>query len=257
MTTVRDLMTSPPTTVPASATLSVASAMMDEAGVSALPVLDARGRTVGVISRTDLVHAGVLARASRRESLMPLPNATVESVMGHALVSVEPSASAAEAARLMVDQHIHRVFVESGRELIGVLSATDLMRLVARSNLSTTLRSVMRSPVAAVPSDTPLSVALAELESHDVGALVVMEHDEPVGLFTRDAALAARDLSDDTPVADAMVLRYVVEAPTTEVHHAAARAVSMGARHILVRDATGIVGVVTRLDLAGVVLLAH
>ena len=62
MRTVRELMSSPAVTVTAGATLPVASAIMDEAGVSSVPVIDDHGSAIGVISRTDLFRAGVRAR---------------------------------------------------------------------------------------------------------------------------------------------------------------------------------------------------
>lgn len=265
MRTVRELMSSPAVTVSAGATLPVASATMDEAGVSSLPVIDDHGSAVGVISRSDLLRAGVRARPGSGDTLIPMPNVFVGAAMSRELVTVAPSTTTVEAARLMVDRRIHGVLVESGRALVGVLSATDLMRCLAESGLAIPLRSIMRSPVAAVPIDTPLGLALAELGSHGVGALVVTEHDEAVGLFSRADALAAGDQHDDAPVGDAMSLRYIVEVASAPVHRAAARAVALDVRHVLVRDAQreedrhcvpGIVGMVSRLDLAGALLLA-
>ncbi|MEZ4338554.1 MAG: CBS domain-containing protein, partial [Sandaracinaceae bacterium] len=220
--TVSDLMTRAPATVRDGATLSAASATMDEAGVSALPVLDDHGHAIGVISRSDLLRTAVQARPeTTRHALLSMPDTFVRSAMHRELVTVSPSTSVVEAAQLMVDRHIHRVFVESARELVGVLSATDLVRCVARRRLETPLGSLMHSPVAAIPTDTPLSVALAELGSHGVDALLVTEHDEAVGLFTQADAIAARALGDDVPVEDAMSRRYIAELAATPVHRAA------------------------------------
>ena len=134
--TVSDLMTRAPATVRDGATLSAASATMDEAGVSALPVLDDHGHAIGVISRSDLLRTAVQARPeTTRHALLSMPDTFVRSAMHRELVTVSPSTSVVEAAQLMVDRHIHRVFVVSARELVGVLSATDLVRCVARRRL--------------------------------------------------------------------------------------------------------------------------
>ncbi len=263
---VHDHMTREPATLDVGARLGVASAAMDEVGVSALPVVDARGRPVGVLSRTDLLHAGVRARDGRRDTLLPTPSGAVGDVMGRELVTVAPSTSLLEAAQLMVDRCIHHLYVESERRLVGVLSTTDLMRAVGTSRIAIPLGSLMNKPAVCVPIDTPLAVALAELESHGVSGLVVTERDEAVGLFTREAALAAGTLTDDASVEDAMSLRYILEVTSTAVHRAAARAVALDVKHILVRDAQhradgrcvpGVVGVVTGLDIAGAVLLSR
>ena len=55
---VADLMTLEPIVVGADASLEEAEALMHERVVSGLPVVDARGELVGVISRTDVVEDG-------------------------------------------------------------------------------------------------------------------------------------------------------------------------------------------------------
>ena len=55
--TVADAMTSPAVVVPPSATAAVAAAAALKHKVHRLPVVDAEGRLVGIVSRTDLFHA--------------------------------------------------------------------------------------------------------------------------------------------------------------------------------------------------------
>jgi CBS domain-containing protein len=56
---------------------------------------------------------------------------TVEEVMSRDVVTVSPGTPVTEAARLMLDHHIHRVLVVDGDDLVGVMSAFDFVRLVA------------------------------------------------------------------------------------------------------------------------------
>lgn len=51
-----DLMSTPPVTIRADATVSRAARLLDAARVKRLPVIDSDGRLVGVVSRRDLVH---------------------------------------------------------------------------------------------------------------------------------------------------------------------------------------------------------
>jgi CBS domain-containing protein len=44
---------------------------------------------------------------------------------------VSVTASAAEAARLMIDQHIHRLLVTQGKEPVGIITSLDLLKVVA------------------------------------------------------------------------------------------------------------------------------
>src|SRR3954454_20667734 len=53
--TAEDLMTSNPISIHAGATVQEAVALLTDRGFSAAPVIDAAGRPVGVLSRTDLL----------------------------------------------------------------------------------------------------------------------------------------------------------------------------------------------------------
>ncbi len=60
---------------------------------------------------------------------------TVEEIMSPEVVTVPSAASVADAARKMVRHEIHRLLVVDGEDLTGVLSAFDLVRLVAERGI--------------------------------------------------------------------------------------------------------------------------
>jgi CBS domain-containing protein len=61
---VRELMTTEPVTVRDDSALTEAVLSMDAAGVNRIPVVDSRGRPVGILTRDDVLH--VLARGIRQ-----------------------------------------------------------------------------------------------------------------------------------------------------------------------------------------------
>ncbi|MFC4119814.1 CBS domain-containing protein [Nonomuraea zeae] len=71
--TAGDLMTSPAHVITAEASIVTAARHMDRHGVKRLPVVDARGRLVGIVSRRDLIK--VFLRTDR--DLLPLVRAAV------------------------------------------------------------------------------------------------------------------------------------------------------------------------------------
>lgn len=90
-----------------------------ELGMSGAPVVDAEGRPIGVVSKTDVV----------RELD---PGLTVRQIMTTETVSLPWTASLAEAVELMSTRNIHRIPVVSGLgRVIGVLSALDVTRWLA------------------------------------------------------------------------------------------------------------------------------
>ena len=126
---VADLMAGDPVLVRGDASLSEAAALMDRHHVHGLPVVDADGALLGVLSQTDL------NRARSTEYLWAnWPGLAVRHLMTSPAITVHRSTPLLVAARRMEEHHIHRlVVVEDGDELspIGVLSMTDLIHALA------------------------------------------------------------------------------------------------------------------------------
>jgi CBS domain-containing protein len=59
---------------------------------------------------------------------------TVSNVMTPAIHQVPVSASVAEAARIMIEHHIHRLIVTDGKEPVGIITSMDLLRVVAEQS---------------------------------------------------------------------------------------------------------------------------
>ncbi len=238
--------------VGAYADLSEADEIMTRHGLSELLVLDKQGGApLGVISRTDLLRIGrIHARAVARPAVLELPRRPVGEVMTRAVVSLPPEASVAEAARLMIDHHIHRVFVARGDEIVGVLSTHELLHAIIDARIETPLSAFMSTPVYTVDVGDALWLAADRLTSEEIRGVVVIENGYPVGLFAQEDALAARDDPPDTPVARVMshaLLGLPAELP---LHRAAALASETRVRRVLAMEGGEIRGVLTGLDFA-------
>jgi CBS domain-containing protein len=127
---VADVMTMDPVTVSVDARVEAAEQLLAAYRISGLPVIDAGGHLVGVLSRTDLFLEGgvVLSQLVRGRA----SGLRVGEVMSRPPLTVGLSATLAEAARMMRDERVHRlVVVNEQDEPIGVLSATDYVTLIA------------------------------------------------------------------------------------------------------------------------------
>lgn len=124
---VRDVMTRQPVTVRDNSPLTVAARLMRDHGVSGLPVVNADGGLVGVLSRTD-----VMAVAGGPESAN-WQGVSVASTMTSPGLTIEADASLGDAAARMEQHHVHRLVVvePEGGQPIGILSTTDLVRSIA------------------------------------------------------------------------------------------------------------------------------
>lgn len=125
-----DLMTIDPVVVAVDAPIEEAERLILDRQVSGLPVVDARGTLLGVVSQTDFMH---LADPDVRTLLHhKLTGIRVGEVMSQPAVTVLLTTPLIEAARRMLDEHVHRVVVVGDDQRpLGVLSAIDFVSLFA------------------------------------------------------------------------------------------------------------------------------
>ncbi len=127
---VAELMHTDVKTVDLDATVGDAVTVLADAHVSALPVTDARGRVVGVVSTTDILCT--IAETTGRDARDRLFDETpVRDIMTPRSRVIAPDADALDAAREMLSLDVHRLFVEEDGRLVGVLSQTDIVAAVA------------------------------------------------------------------------------------------------------------------------------
>lgn len=125
---VGEAMTRGLVTVRSGALVYEAAQLMDAHRVHGLPVLNADGAIVGILSQSDLL------RAKRDEHLWKnLPRLEVCQVMTTPAITVSLNALLEDAAELMEAHHVHRLIVvgSDGETPVGVFSVTDLVHVMA------------------------------------------------------------------------------------------------------------------------------
>ena len=131
---VRELMQTKVQTVHPDDAVNDAVVTLTDAHVSALPVVDETGHMIGVISSTDILTSEAEARdAVEREALFE--QMMVRDIMTPRPLTVSSDADVREAAQQMLYAEVHRLFVTSGDQLVGVISTTDIVRAVAVGGL--------------------------------------------------------------------------------------------------------------------------
>ncbi len=243
---VTEYMTRPVETLRVGQSLVAANALFSERGVSALGVVDASGQMKGVVSRTDILHAAVYGEGET----FHVPDRPVEEIMKSPALQVAPTAHLAEAAKLMLKEHVHRVFVTTDGKPEGVVSTRDLMRAVREKRLKTPISEVASGSVVKIKADDPIAQAVERLELSNKHGLVVVEEDFPVGIFDQACAIDARRLPPSTAVENSMNVRILILPARMAIGRAAERALSMNVRRILIEDDRGITGILGGLDFA-------
>jgi len=245
---VTEYMTSPVETLKIGDSLVTANELFSGQGVSALGVVDDSGVIKGVISRTDLLHAAVYTHGET----FRVPDRPVEELMKSPAVKVPPGAHLAEAAKLMLKHHVHRVFVTEGDEPVGVVSTRDLMRAVREKRVKTPISEIASGSIVKVKAEDPIALAVDRLDLSNKHGLVVVEGEFPVGIFDQSAALQSRRLPPSTAVEHAMDVRILILPGGIGMGRAAEQAFGMNVRRILIEDDRGLTGIVGGLDFARV-----
>lgn len=245
---VTEYMTSPVETIRVGETLVAANAMFTEQGVSALGVVDESGELKGVVSRTDVLHAAVFSHGQT----FRVPDRPVEEIMKSPAIQLSPDARLAQAAKLMLKNHVHRVFVTSDGKPEGVVSTRDLMRAVREKRIKTPISEIASGSVVKIRAEDPIAMAVDRLDVSNKHGLVVVEGDFPVGIFDQASALQARRLPPATAVENAMNVRVLILPAAMGLGRAAQQAIGMNVRRILIEDDMGVTGIVGGLDFARV-----
>ena len=133
-------MSSPVVHVPPSAPVKAVAELLLSERVSGVPVVDANGHLLGVVSEEDLLAKQIDLPASahvpwlsgghfshefrrRREAL------TAGELMSTPVTCVHPDTTLRQAAKTMFLRHLKRLPVVAGGSLVGIVSRADLLRV--------------------------------------------------------------------------------------------------------------------------------
>ena len=101
--------------------------------VSAVPVVDLVPREfVGILSETDLLGVQALRQTVPRVRDARRKVRVASDVMTRAVIVTGPETSVDDLIRLMVDHHVKRVPVVADGRLVGMISRTDVIRVLTR-----------------------------------------------------------------------------------------------------------------------------
>lgn len=156
MKSIRDVMTSPVVSVRGDAPLKDVAVLLIDHRISGLPVVDADGTLLGVVSEADFLMKEQGAEAIRhrplarflgesresRSRLDKVAAVTAAEAMTSPAVTIGPDRRIGEAAALMTDRKVNRLPVVDDGALVGIVTRADLVRAYVRSDeeLATTIR---------------------------------------------------------------------------------------------------------------------
>jgi len=219
---VRDFMTAPAVAVREGDSIATAWDLMLERGLKALPVVDAAGRPVGLISDNDLMErTGLVQRLGIAERLdaatlaawraaIAAQGTTLGEVMSRPAVTLRADSPLGQAAAMMAKQDVKRLPVVDGDgRLAGMLSRVDVLGAVTPAvkaqrarppeGAQRTVGDAMAARVPAVAADADLPEVVERMVEGGFKRVIVLDAaGRPLGLIT-DGDLVARVRPETRP----------------------------------------------------------
>ena len=156
--------------------------------VSGLPVVK-KGEVVGIITRSDLLR-------NREEDQTAL-------LMTRDPVVISPDRSIVEASKLLIQHKIRRLPVVEGKELVGLVTVADIVRVAEGMNIEESIEPYLEKETVVLWSEMPLPVAGSLMEFAAVEACPVIDTDlKLVGMISDRDLIKASVIEDSVEKTD-------------------------------------------------------
>ncbi len=144
--TVREVMTRPAITVRETDTLAVATALLIKAELKRLPVVDAKDRLTGMLSRLDILRQVV--DAPRPKPATPLPVGAVK-ILREIMSPEVPTVNQDDDLTVIIEKFsqsdVHRlIVVDSANRAVGLISDSDVVARIQPSRQRGVLNALRR-----------------------------------------------------------------------------------------------------------------
>jgi CBS domain-containing protein len=257
------IMTHAPRTVLPETRLEEATAVMDQLQIRHLPVCDAAGNIVGVVSDRDLLHVPARPAHDERGDAPRRRCSTIADVMSRDPVTAAPQDCVVQAPIELVGRSIGCLPIVRDGVLVGIVTAVDVMRAYLRrvdaasidAGDNPPIQRLMSAHPATCTPRTTLAEARRTMHVDGLRHLPVLDCGSLVGMLSdRDLRRAyGAGRAKDTAVEEVMsseVVTLSVEATaydaarTLLTHRISAVPIVSGAER-----SRGIVGIATVTDL--------
>jgi CBS domain-containing protein len=150
MLTAADIMTKKVVTAHPEDSVAKIARLLSDHDISALPICDAQGAVVGMLSEGDLIRPFGLEHNAKRAwwlnlladgtDLAPaflecikVENHPARDLMVTSVLIAAPDTTVPELADILANHHIKRVPIVENGKLVGIVSRADVVRAIART----------------------------------------------------------------------------------------------------------------------------
>lgn len=138
-------------------------------------IIERKGKAVGILTEREILEI-VVSKKNISDTViktMPLSFYTV----------VHPDTNVIDAAKLMIKKKT-RLLVFRNEKLVGIITATDLMRALRRTKSNPKLAKFVSTTLITVKDSDDISKAVKLMHEKRVGSVIVTKRKSPYGIFT-------------------------------------------------------------------------
>ena len=240
-----DVMSKNVATVSQGCSVISAAKIMAEKKVSCLIVLS-NGYLSGIITETDMLKKAVASEYDFRKI-------KVEMIMSAPVRSICYDVSVMDAIKIMQYENIRRLVVVEAKRPVGIITQTDMVRILASYTVSREVSEIMSSDVAVIASSASVKEAAKLMASEDISCLVAMDKNEVVGIFTERDLLKRVIAEKRNParisLKKVMSSPVITVSPDCSITSAWKLLERIGIRRLVVVDSETLCGVLTQTDI--------
>lgn len=167
---VKDIMKTGVIDISPEATLSEARSKMLANNVHQLPVTE-KNSLIGVITYKSIIDTGA-------------PIETKVSSVCSRFQSISPEDKITSAAKRMLDLDIKALPVMEKKRVVGIISVSDILPLIAKAGLNQSVETIMTAPIT-IRMDEKLGRVKALMRDHDISVLPILgKNDEIFGAIS-------------------------------------------------------------------------
>ncbi len=118
------------------------------------------------------------------QKIFALPKDKVEEHMSSPIITVDADDTVKDAAKVLVDNKIHRAPVRKDGKFIGIFSLANAVKAFIEGRVNDKVKNFMDPKIIMVEKDTKIREALKIMRDEGVRLIVVTDGGEPVGVIT-------------------------------------------------------------------------
>jgi predicted transcriptional regulator len=226
-------------------TVASAAVMMSERNISCIIAVENENVT-GIMTETDLLKKAVVEGKDTRK-------VKVAEIMSSPVETASSDMSVLEASEFMETRHIKRLPILDEGRLVGIITQTDLTRVITSYGMWRDISEIMSKDVSVIQGQASVTEASEMMASRGISSIIVMDAGQVIGLLTeRDLlkrVVAFNRNPHHTKAEEIMSSPVFSIPPNYSVFSASRTMENKNIRRLVVMDDKKLCGIVTQTDI--------